>query len=139
MESEAFDLHRVLSQQNQYLKRQYTAEENGRAAREERDILNAQKAIESEKGFLSLTLKEKIQEIMIPEKVLKEFADVAINAVTSTAEPFFTWLKENEIYYTENLFEKEVQSGAKQLYFTKWALTNEAAEGALGQQFVADF
>ena len=139
MESEAFDLQRVLSQQNQYLKRQYTAEENGRAAREERDILNAQKAIESEKGFLSLTLKEKIQEIMIPEKVLKEFADVAINAVTSTAEPFFTGLKENEIYYTENLFEKEVQSGAKQLYFTKWALTNEAAEGALGQQFVADF
>ena len=137
--AEAFNLNRVLKEQGTYNQRQYTAGENGRAAMEQREIQNAQNAIESQQGFLSLTLQEKIQEIMIPEKVLQEFADVAVNTLTGAIQPFLDWLERNEVYYTENLFNTAIQPEAKQIFYTKWALSKEASESKLGQQFYADF
>ena len=137
--AESFNLNRVLKEQNSYVQRQYTGGENGKAAMEQRELQNAQQAIESQKGLLSLTLKEKIQEIMVPERVVQEISEVAIKTLTGAVEPFMKWLEENETYYTENMFTTAIQSDAKQLYYTKYALSNEAERDKLGQQFYADF
>ena len=134
-----FNLNEVLKNQNSYVQRQYTAGENGEAAMAQRELENAQKAVESQQGFLSLTLQEKIQEIMIPEKVLQEFSDVAIKTLMGAVQPFMTWLEQNEIYYTENMFENAIQADAKQLFYTKWALTQESSSGEVGQQFYASY
>lgn len=133
--TESFNLNRVLKEQNSYVQRNYTGSENGRAAMEQRELQNAQQAIEAQKGFLSLTLQEKIKEVMVPERVLQEFTDVAIKTLSSAVEPFMKWLEENEVYYTENMFNTAIQADAKQLYYTKYALSNEAAQENLGQQF----
>ena len=134
--AESFNLKRVLQEQNSYVQRQYTAEENGKAAMEQRELQNAQRAIDQEKGFLSLTLQEKIQEIMIPDRVLQEFSDVAVKTLMSSIEPFLDWLEKNEVAYTDNLFEAAIQADAKQLFYTKYALSQEASkEGVAGQQF----
>ena len=134
--AESFNLNRVLQEQNSYVQRQYTAGENGQAAMEQRELQNAQRAIESQKGFLSLTLQEKIQEIMIPDRVIQEFSDVAVKTLMGTVQPFLDWLEQNEVYYTENLFEEAIKVDAKQLYYTKFALAKEAAgEEKAGQNF----
>jgi hypothetical protein len=137
--AESFNLNRVLQEQSTYVKRQYTAGENGQAAMAQREIENARKAVESQKGFLGLTLQEKIKDIMIPERVLQEFSDVAIQQLTGAVQPFLDWLEKNEIYYTENLFTAAIQSDAKQLFYTKWALSNEASDSDIGTQFYATF
>ena len=56
--TENFNLNRVLQEQNTYVQRQYNAGENGRAAMEQRELQNAQRAVEAQKGFLSLTLQQ---------------------------------------------------------------------------------
>lgn len=138
--TESFNLNRVLQEQNSYVQRKYTAGENGAAAMEERELQNAQRAIESQKGFLSLTLQEKIQEIMIPDRVIQEFSDVAVKTLMGSIQPFLDWLEENEVYYTENMFQTAIQTDAKQLYYTKFALQKEAAgEDKAGQHFYAAF
>ncbi len=137
--AEPFNLNRVLQEQNSYVQRQYTAAENGLAAMEQRELQNAQRAIEAEQGFLNLTLNQKIQDLMIPERVLQEFTDVAVNTLMSAVEPFLKWLEENEVYYNENLFTTAIQADAKQLYYTKSALAKEAEGDKLGQNFYADF
>ena len=134
--AESFNLNRVLQEQNSYVQRQYTAGENGRAAMEQRELQNAQRAVEQQKGFLSLTLQEKIQEIMIPDRVIQEFGEVAVKTLMGSIQPFLDWLEENEVYYTDNLFEAAIQADAKQLFYTKYALAKEASkEGTAGQQF----
>jgi hypothetical protein len=137
--AESFNLNRVLQEQNSYVQRQYTAGENGRAAMEQRELQNAQKAIEAQSGFLSLTLEEKIKEIMVPERVLQEFSDVAIKTLTGAVQPFLDWLEENEVYYTDNLFNTAIQADAKQLFYTKWALSKEASDAEVGTQFYASY
>lgn len=137
---ESFNLQQVLREQNTYVQRQYTAGENGLAAMEARELQNAQNAVQSQSGFLGLTLQQKIQEIMIPERVLQEFSDVAVNTLMGSIQPFLDWLDENEVYYTENLFTAAIQADAKQLYYTKYALSKEAAkDGTAGQNFYASF
>lgn len=137
--AESFNLNRVLQEQNSYVQRQYTAGENGRAAMEQRELQNAQRAVEAQKGFLSLTLEEKIKDIMVPERVMQEFSDVAMKTLFGAVQPFLDWLEENEVYYTENLFTTAIQADAKQLFYTKWALSKEAEGDKLGQNFYADF
>ena len=138
--AESFNLQRVLQEQNSYVQQKYTAGENGQAAMEARELQNAENAIKAQGGFLSLTLQEKIQEIMIPERVLQEFSDVAVNTLMGAIDPFLNWLEENEVYYTENMFTQAIQSDAKQLYYTKFALQKEAAgEDKAGQNFYAAF
>ena len=137
--AEAFNLNRVLQEQSSYLQRQYTAGENGEAAMAQRELEQAKKAVESQQGFLSLTLQEKIQEIMVPERVMQEFSDVTIKTLTGAVQPFLDWLEKNEVYYTENLFNTAIQADAKQLFYTKWALSKEASESEVGTQFYASY
>ena len=70
---------------------------------------------------------------------MQEVTEVAVNTLTSAVEPFMKWLEENEVYYTENMFTEAIQSDAKQLFYTKYALSQEAKNEKLGQQFYADF
>ena len=137
--AESFNLNRVLQEQSTYLQRQYTAGENGKAAMAERELENAKKAVEAQKGFLDLTLQQKIQEIMIPDRVMQEFSEVAIKTLTGAVQPFLDWLEDNEIYYTDNLFNAAIQADAKQLFYTKWALSREASESKVGTQFYASY
>ena len=130
-----FDLKTVLAEQNTYVQRKYTADENAQAAMEQRELQNAENAVEAQEGFLSLTLQQKIQDLLIPGRVLEEFSDVAVNTLMGAINPFLEWLEENEIYYTENMFEDAIRADAMQMYQTKWALTNEAAQGDVGQNF----
>jgi hypothetical protein len=137
---ESFNLQQVLREQNSYVQRQYTAGENGQAAMEARELANAEQAVQAQSGFLGLTLQQKIQDIMIPERVLEEFQSVAVQTLMSAVEPFLNWLEENEVYYTDNLFKTAIQADAKQLYYTKYALQKEAAgDEKAGQNFYASF
>ena len=136
--AEAFNLQNVLSAQNDYVNRKYTSGENGKAAMEQRELQNAQKAIEAQGSFLSLTLSEKIKDIMIPERVMQEFQDVAVNTLMGAIDPFLQWLEENEIYYTENMFTNAIQADAKQMFYTNMALAKEASSNEAGQKFVYD-
>ncbi len=133
-----FNLNQVLQEQNTYVQQKYTAEENGKAAMERRELQNAQQAINNQRSFLNLTLQEKIQEIMIPERVMQEFESVAVKTLFGAIEPFFNWLEENEMYYTENLFEQAIRADAKQLFYTKNALKHQASEGNVGQGLTID-
>ena len=138
--AESFNLQKVLQEQNTYVQRQYTAGENGIAAMEARELEQAQKAVEAQQGFLGLTLHQKIQDLMIPERVLQEFGDTAVNTLMGAIDPFLQWLEENEVYYTENMFTTAIQADAKQLYYTKYALAKEAAgPDKAGQTFYAAF
>lgn len=138
--AESFNLNRVLQEQSSYVQRQYTAGENGKAAMAQRELENAKKAVEAESGFLGLTLQQKIHDIMIPERVLKQFQETAVNALMGAVDPFLDWLEENEQYYTENLFTNAIQADAKQLFYTKYALSQEAAgDDKAGQNFYASF
>jgi len=134
-----FNLNEVLKNQNSYLQRQYTAGENGQAAMAQRELENAQRAIEAEQGFLTLTLQQKIQELMVPDRVMQEFSDVAMKTLTGAIQPFLDWLEKNEVYYTENLFNTAIQADAKQLFYTKYALSKEAEQSAVGTQFYASY
>ena len=136
--AESFNLHNALVAQNEYLNRKYTSAENGRAAMEQRELQNAEKAIEAQNGFLSLTLSEKIKDIMVPERVLQEFSDVAVNTLMGAIDPFLQWLEENEVYYNENLFKNAIQADAKQMFYTNLALAKEASNNEAGQNFVYD-
>ena len=137
--AEFFNLNTVLQEHNQYAQRKYTPEENAQAAMEQRELENAQRAIDSKKGFLDLTLQEKIQELMVPDRVMQEFSDVAVKTLMGAVQPFLDWLDENEVYYTDNLFKTAIQSDAKQLFYTKHALAQEASNGDVGQQFYATY
>ena len=138
--AESFNLQKVLQEQNSYVQRQYTAGENGIAAMEARELEQAKQAVEAQQGFLGLTLQQKIQDLMIPERVLQEFGDTAVNTLMGVIDPFLQWLEENEVYYTENMFTTAIQADAKQLYYTKYALAKEAAgPDKAGQTFYAAF
>ena len=76
---------------------------------------------------------------MIPDRVMQEFSEVAIKTLTGAVQPFLDWLEDNEIYYTDNLFNAAIQADAKQLFYTKWALSREASESKVGTQFYASY
>ena len=66
---ESFNLQQVLREQNSYVQKHYTAGENGQAAMEARELQNAEKAVQAQSGFLGLTLQQKIQDMLVPDRV----------------------------------------------------------------------
>lgn len=138
-ESLNYNLANVLANQEKWAQGKYNSEEIAEKNMLERELQNAQQAIDSQRTFLDLTLKEKVDELLIPARVVEELRDVAVKTLTSAVEPFMKWLEENEVYYTENMFTEAIQSDAKQLFYTKYALSNEAASATTGTQFSASF
>ena len=135
--AEAFNLNKFLNEQATYNSRQYTAIENGKAAMEARAVEQAKEAV-SNNGFLGLTLSEKINELGVGKRVIQQIGDTAVNAVENIVSPLTDWLEKYEHVYDQNIFNSEIQSMGKQMFFAKQALTQEASVAPVGQRFVYD-
>ena len=135
--AEAFNLNTFLNEQATYNSRQYTAVENGKAAMEAREIAQAEEAV-ANNGFLGLTLSEKINELGIGKRVVQQLGDTAVGAVENIVSPLTDWLEKYEHVYDQNIFNTEMQSMGKQMFFAKQALSAEASVAPVGQRFVYD-
>lgn len=135
--AETFNLNNFLNEQATYNSRQYTAIENGKAAMEARAIAKAEEAV-SNNGFLGLTLSEKLNELGVGKRVIQQIGDTAANTVENIISPITEWLEKYEHVYDQNIFNSEIQSMGKQMFFAKQALTQEASVAPVGQRFVYD-
>lgn len=133
----SFNLNTFLQEYRGYGDRKYTAVENGKAAMEQHSIDVAKEAVSSE-NFLSLTLTEKLAELGIGKRVVQQLYDTAIGAVKEVVNPFAEYLKKYEVVLDQQRYHDEIQVLAKQMYFSKEALTIDAASRAVGQHFVLD-
>ena len=104
---------------------------------EERLQEQAKEAVEN-KGFLTLTLSEKMAELGIGERVLQQVADTATGLVTDMVDPLNEYLKKYENVFDERVYNSEIQSYAKQMFFASQAMKQEASEDTKGQNFVYD-
>lgn len=104
---------------------------------EERLQEQAKEAVEN-KGFLTLTLSEKMAELGIGERVLQQVADTATGLVTDMVDPLNEYLKKYENIFDERVYNSEIQSYAKQMFFASQAMKQEASEDTKGQNFVYD-
>ena len=136
--SSGFNLSEVLKNQYEYLKRSYTANENGEQAMLNRELENAQKAIEGE-GFLGLTLKQKIEEMMPSELMREEFLKVTIDTLSAAVQPFMDYLEKNELAFDPDKYQETLNPYAKQLFYAHRALEAESQKNASGQKFSASF
>ena len=134
--AESFNLNNFLREQASYNLKQYTAVENGKAAMEARAIEKAEEAINN--GFLGLTLSEKIAELGIGSRVLQQLGDTAAGAVEDIISPLTNWLDKYENIFDENVYNAQIQSMGKQMFFARQALSQEASETPVGQRFVYD-
>ena len=104
---------------------------------EERLEEQAKEAVEN-KGFLSLTLSEKMTELGIGERVLQQVADTATGLVTDIVDPLSDYLKKYENIFDQRVYHSEIQSYAKQMFFASQAMREDASENTTGQNFVYD-
>jgi len=133
-----FNLNEVLKNQYEYLKKNYTAAENGQEAMLNRELENAKKAVEGE-GFLGLTLKQKINDMMPSELLQEEFKKVAIDTLTAAIQPFLDYLEKNEVAFNPVMFQEQINADAKQLFYAQLALKKESEQNQSGQRFVATY
>lgn len=131
----SFNLNTFLQEYKSYNNRTYTAAENGQAAMEQRAVKQAEDAVKSS-GFLTLTLSEKLAELGIGEKAIKQFGDTAVNMVKGIVEPVADYLEKYENIFDQNKYTEEIQSYAKQMFFANQALSQDAASRDAGQNFV---
>lgn len=135
--AEAFNLNKFLNEQATYNNKKFTAIENGKAAMEARAVQKAEEAVGAN-AFLGLTLGEKIHELGVGKRVVQQLGDTAVNAVESIVSPLTDWLEKYEHVYDQNIFNAEIQSMGKQMFFAKQALSQEASVAPVGQSFVYD-
>lgn len=132
-----FEMNNFLNEYQTYNARKYTAAENGLAAMEARQVANAQEAIASE-GLLSLTLGEKLSELGLGKRVVQQLGETAKGAVEEIVSPIKNYLEKYENIFDERVYNTEMQAMGSQMFFTRQALTEEAASGQVGQRFVFD-
>ena len=133
--AEAFNLNTFLQTYKQATydpTKQHTAAENNM---ENRLIEQAEKAIE-QSGLLTLTLSEKLAEIGVGERVLQQFADTATNLLLDAVNPIGDYLEKYENIFDQRVYNTEIQSYAKQMFFSSQAMRAQAAENPTGQNFV---
>ena len=104
---------------------------------EERLQQQAEDAVK-QSGFLTLTLSEKIAELGIGERALQQFADTALGLLTDVVNPIGDYLEKYENIFDQRVYNSEIQSYAKQMFFASQAMRREAAENTTGQNFVYD-
>ena len=135
--AETFNLNNFLqtykTQTYDPTKQHADAEERMEAKLQER----AKEAVEN-KGFLTLTLSEKMAELGIGERVLKQVADTATGLVTDIVDPLNEYLKKYENIFDQRVYNSEIQSYARQMFFASKAMKEEASEDTKGQNFVYD-
>ena len=114
-------------------KQHAAAEENMEA----RLVAQAENAVK-ESGFLTLTLAEKMAEMGIGERALQQFADTAMNILSEAINPLSDYLEKYENIFDQRMYNTEIQSYAKQMFFSSQAMQAQAAENPVGQRFVYD-
>ena len=119
--AETFNLNNFLqtykTQTYDPTKQHAAAEERMEAKLEEQ----AKEAVEN-KGFLTLTLSEKMAELGIGERVLQQVADTATGLVTDIVDPLNEYLKKYENIFDQRVYHSEIQSYAKQMFFASQAM-----------------
>ena len=135
--AEAFNLNTFLQtyKHNTYdpTKQHAIAEERMEAQLQEQ----AKEAVEP-KNFLSLTLSEKMAELGLGERTLKQVADTAIGMVTDIVNPIEDYLAKYENIFDQKAYNQEIQSYAKQMFFASQAMKQDALDRTAGQRFVYD-
>ena len=135
--AETFNLNNFLQT---YKTQTYDPTKQHAAAEERMEAKLQEQAKEavSSKGFLTLTLSEKMAELGIGERVLQQVADTATGLVTDIVDPLNEYLKKYENIFDQRVYHTEIQSYAKQMFFASRAMAQEAAENTTGQNFVYD-
>ena len=135
--AETFNLNNFLQT---YKTQTYDPTKQHAAAEERMEAKLQEQAKEavSSKGFLTLTLSEKMAELGIGERVLQQVADTATGLVTDIVDPLNEYLKKYENIFDQRVYHTEIQSYAKQMFFASQAMKEEASEDAKGQNFVYD-
>ena len=135
--AEAFNLNTFLQtyKHNTYdpTKQHALAEEKMEAKLQE----HAKEAVEP-KNFLSLTLSEKMAELGLGERTLRQVADTAIGMVTDIVNPIEDYLAKYENIFDQKAYNAEIQSYAKQMFFASQAMKQDAVTRTAGQNFVFD-
>ena len=104
---------------------------------EQRLVEQAEQAVK-QSGLLTLTLSEKLAELGVGERVLQQFADTATGILLEVANPIGDYLEKYENIFDQRIYNTEIQSYAKQMFFSSQAMKNQAAENPVGQNFVYD-
>lgn len=104
---------------------------------EQRLLEQAEQAVQKS-GLLTLTLSEKMAELGIGERAMQQFADTAINLLTEVVNPLADYLEKYENIFDERVYNSEIQTYAKQMFFASQAMAQDAAENTTGQKFVYD-
>ena len=103
---------------------------NQHAAAEERMetklIEQAEQAVQ-ESGFLTLTLSEKLAELGVGKRVMEQFADTAMGLLTDVINPIGDYLEKYENIFDQRVYNAEIQSYAKQMFFASQAMRQDAA------------
>ena len=133
--AEAFDLHKTIQNAPQYNARHYTATENAEAKMAAAELQRAENAVKGD-SFLSLTLTEKLAELGIGDRALEQFADTAFDLFTGWLKPIDEYLKTHENIFDQEKYTAEIQTYAKQMFFSMKALEEESKSGSEGQNFV---
>ena len=135
--AETFNLNNFLQT---YKTQTYDPTKQHAAAEERMEAKLQQQAQEAvqQSGLLTLTLSEKMAELGIGERALKQFADTAVGLVTDIVNPIGDYLEKYENIFDQRVYNQEIQSYAKQMFFASQAMRQEAAENTTGQNFVYD-
>ena len=114
--------------------KQHTAAEENM---EQKLVQQAENAVK-ESGLLTLTLSEKISELGLGERALQQFADTATNILLDVVNPIGDYLEKYENIFDQRIYNTEIQSYAKQMFFASQAMKQDANERPVGQNFVYD-
>ena len=133
--AESFNLNTFLQT---YKTQTYDPTKQHAAAEEKMESRLQEQAEEAVKqsGFLTLTLSEKMAELGIGKRALKQFADTATGLLTDIVNPIGDYLEKYENIFDQNIYNAEIQTYAKQMFFASQAMRQEAAENTTGQNFV---
>lgn len=135
--AEAFNLNKFLNEYSTYNSKQYTAAENAKAAMEKREEEMVKEAVENNKGFLGITLSEKLSDLGVGKRVIKQLGDTAVNAVGKAVAPISDWLEKYEHIYDDKVYNAEMQALGKQHFYNMRAKAEAAADSPSGQNFDA--
>ena len=135
--AEAFNLNNFLQT---YKTATYDPTKQHASSEEKIETRLLEKAEEAVKqnGLLTLTLSEKIAEMGIGERALQQFADTAMGLLTEVINPVSDYLEKYENIFDERVYNAEIQTYAKQMFFASQAMKQDAAENSVGQNFVLD-
>ena len=135
--TESFNLNHYLQT---YQKTNYDPTKQHAAAEAKMEEKLQQQAADAIQGnsFLSLTLSEKMAELGIGERVLKQMGDTAASLITDIVTPLGDYLSKYENIFDQRVYNSEIQSYAKQMFFASQAMKAEASEDTKGQNFVYD-